>query len=139
MNVILTCQIASLRIHVGIPCIFISLSTCLLSGSDGHTCVNSIPCLQFLRKWSQRDMTRVISTLPSLGSTGWMSLGWVCCGTFPYFGLVTSSIVTGVGSFLGFAGTPHFLGSEVELGPPLLPWVACALLMPSTANIKAAV
>ena len=56
-----------------------------------------------------------------------------------YFGLVTSSIFTGIGSFLDFAGTPHFLGSEVELGPPLFPWVARALLMSSTANINAAV
>ena len=41
--------------------------------------------------------------------------------------------------FLDFAGTPHFLGSEVELGPPLFPWEARALLMSSTANINAAV
>ena len=46
---------------------------------------------------------------------------------------------TGIGSFLDFARTPHFLGSEVELGPPLFPWVAHALLMSSTANINAAV
>ena len=80
-------------------------------------------------------MTHLMLTMPSLGSTGWMSLGWVCCGTFLYFGLVTSSIFTGVGSFLGFAGTPHFLGSEVELGPPLFPWVARALLILSTAKL----
>ena len=44
-----------------------------------------------------------------------------------YLGLAISSLFTGVRSFLGFAGIPHFLGSEVELGPPLLPWIACGL------------
>ena len=58
---------------------------------------------------------------------------------FPYLGLTTSSMFTGVGSFVGFAGTPHFRGSEVELGPLLLPWLACVLFMLSTANISAAV
>ena len=62
-------------------------------------------------------MTLVMSTTPSVGSMGWMSVGWVCCGTLPYLGFAISSLFTGVGSFLGFAGTPHFLGSEVELGP----------------------
>ena len=53
---------------------------------------------------------------------GWMSVGWVCCGTLPYLGFAISSLFTGVGSFLGFAGTPHFLGSGVKLGLALLPW-----------------
>ena len=79
--------------------------------------------LQFFCKSSQRDMTLVMSTTPSIGSMGWMSVGWVCCGTLPYLGFAISSLFTGVGSFLGFAGTPHFLGSEVELGPALLPWI----------------
>ena len=64
-----------------------------------------------------------------------MSLGWVCSGTC--FGLVTCRIFSGV-IFLDFVGTP-FLGSEVELGPPLLPWVARDLMMSSTANINAGV
>ena len=74
-------------------------------------------------------MTLVMSTTPSVGSMCWMSVGWVCCGTLPYMylGLAISSLFTGVRSFLGFAGIPHFLGSEVELGPPLLPWIACGL------------
>ena len=77
--------------QLGIACIFISLFTCLLSGSNGYTCIKSISCLQFLCKSSERDMTCVILTMPSLGSMGWMSLGLVCCGTFLYFGVVISS------------------------------------------------
>ena len=84
-------------------------------------------------------MTLVMSTTPSVLSMDWMSVGWVCCGTLPYLGFAISSLFTGVGSFLGFAGTPHFHGSEVELGPALLPWISCALFMSSTANINAAV
>ena len=73
-----------------------------------------------------------------LGSMGSISVG-VCCGNFPYLGLTTSSIFTGVGSFLGFDGTPHFLGNEVELGRPLLPWLTRSLFTSSMANISAAV
>ena len=84
-------------------------------------------------------MTLVMSTTLSEGSMGWMSVGWVYYDTFPYLGFAIFSLFTGVGSFLGFAETPHFLGSEVELDPSRLPWIACALFMSSTANINAAV
>ena len=65
----------------------------------------------------------MMSTRPWEGSIGSLVLVFVgvCCCTFPYVGLTIFSFFTGVGCFslLDFAGTPHFLDSDVQLGGPL--------------------